>query len=128
MKPTPVQTDAAPGAIGPYSQAIVCGEMVYCSGQVGLVPGSADLVGPDVEGQTSQALRNLAGVLAAAGSGLDLVVQTAVFLIDMGDFAAMNAVYAQHFGDWKPARATVAVSGLPKGARVEISAVAAVRR
>ena len=124
MSPTPVSTPNAPAAIGPYSQAIVAGGMVYCSGQIGLVPGTRSLSGDDVASQTRQALGNLSAVLEEAGSGLDRVLQTTVYLADMADFAAMNAVYAEAFGGWAPARATVAVAGLPMNARFEVSCVA----
>ncbi len=127
MTPTRIATDAAPAAIGPYAQAIQAGELVFCSGQIGLVPGTRSLSGEDVGSQTRQALQNLSAVLAAGGSGLDRVLQTTVYLLDMADFAAMNQVYEELFGDWKPARATVAVAGLPLGARFEISCVAARR-
>ena len=124
VNPTVVSTPDAPAAIGPYSQAMVAGGTVYCSGQIGLVPGTSALVGEDVGSQTRQAIKNLSAVLVAAGSGLDRVLQTTVYLKDMADFAAMNAVYAESFGAWKPARATVAVAGLPLGARFEIAATA----
>lgn len=127
MKPEKIATDAAPAAIGPYAQAIQYGELVFCSGQIGLVPGTRSLAGEDVAAQTRQALQNLSAVLAAAGSGLDRVLQTSVYLLDMGDFAAMNAVYEEMFAGWTPARATVAVAGLPLGARFEIACVASRR-
>jgi len=121
----PVATAAAPEAIGPYSQAIVAGGLVFCSGQVALEPGAGGkLVGRDVAEQTKQVLANLAAVLAAAGSSLQKVVKTTVWLTDMAHFAAMNQVYAERFGAHRPARATVAVVALPKGALVEIEAVA----
>lgn len=128
MTPTIVSTPDAPAAIGPYSQAIIAGDTVYCSGQIGLVPGQSALIGEDVASQTRQALQNLAAVLRAAGSGLDRVLQTTVYLKDMADFKEMNGLYAEAFGDWKPARATVAAAGLPLGARFEISAIALVAR
>lgn len=124
MSLTVVSTTDAPAAIGPYSQAIVAGSMVYCSGQIGLIPGTRNLNGEDVATQTRQALQNLSAVLQEAGSSLSMVIQTTVYLADMSDFTAMNAVYAEMFGSWKPARATVAVAGLPMGARFEISAIA----
>ena len=123
-----VSTAKAPAAIGPYSQAVAFGELVFCSGQVALDPATGELVGDGVEEQTRQALENLAAVLAAAGSGLERVLRTTVYLRDMGDFAAMNAVYAGFFpGESPPARATVEVAGLPKDARVEIDCIAAAR-
>jgi 2-iminobutanoate/2-iminopropanoate deaminase len=124
MSLTVVSTPDAPKAIGPYSQAIISGQMVYTAGQVALDPGTMELVPGGVAEQTDRALTNLRAVLAAAGSGLDRVIKTTVFLVDMGDFAAMNEVYARHFGAHRPARSTVAVAGLPKGARVEIDVVA----
>jgi len=126
--PRTVSTAKAPAAIGPYSQAVAFGELVFCSGQVALDPTTGDLVEGGVEAQTRQALENLAAVLAAAGSGLERVLRTTVYLRDMGDFAAMNAVYATYFaGDSPPARATVEVAGLPKDALVEIDCIAAPR-
>jgi 2-iminobutanoate/2-iminopropanoate deaminase len=120
----PVSTDKAPKAIGPYSQAVVADSVVYTAGQVALDPASGELVGTSVAEQTEQVLKNLAAVLAASGSSLGQVLKTTVYLADMADFAAMNEVYARHFGAHKPARSTVQAAGLPKGARVEIDAVA----
>lgn len=120
----PVSTDRAPKAIGPYSQAIVADNVVYTAGQVALDPQSGELVGKTVAEQTDQALKNITAVLAAAGSSLGQVVKTTVYLADMADFAAMNDVYAKHFGGHRPARSTVQAAGLPKGARVEIDAIA----
>jgi len=123
-----VTTAQAPEAIGPYSQAVVANGFVFCSGQVALEPGpgrsSSPLVGVDVAAQTRRALLNLAAVLESAGSSLAKVVKTTVFLTDMQHFAAMNQVYAELFGAHKPARATVAVAALPRGALVEIEAIA----
>ena len=119
-----VATDQAPGAIGPYSQAIIANGFVYTAGQVGFDPRKMELVGATVGEQTEQVMKNLAAVLKAAGSGLDRVVKTTVFLADMADFQAMNEVYAKHFGSHKPARSTVAAAGLPRNARVEIEVVA----
>ncbi len=118
-----VQTDAAPTAIGPYSQAIRAGELVFTAGQVGAEPASGALA-DGIAAQADLALRNLAALLDAAGSGLDRVVKTTIFLVDMGDFAAVNEVYARHLSPPYPARTTVAVSALPKGARVEIEMIA----
>lgn len=119
-----VATDKAPKAIGPYSQAIVTDDTVYTAGQVALDPKTGELVGPAVAEQTEQVFKNLTAVLAAAGSSLGQVVKTTVYLADMADFAAMNEVYARHFGGHRPARSTVQAAGLPKGARVEIDAIA----
>lgn len=115
----------APAAIGPYSQAIRSGLFVFCSGQVPLDPASGALVAGGVEDQTERALENLVAVLGAAGLSLADVVKTTVFLVSMDDFAAMNEVYARYFTEDPPARSTVAVAALPKGARVEIEAIAA---
>ena len=120
-----VATDQAPGAIGPYSQAIIANGFVFTAGQVGFDPKKMEIVGTTVGEQTEQVLKNLAAVLKAAGSGLDRVVKTTVFLADMADFQAMNEVYAKHFGSHKPARSTVAAAGLPRNARVEIEVIAA---
>ena len=120
-----VTTDKAPQAIGPYSQAIVGGGLVFCSGQVALQPGASGVLeGTDVGAQTRRALMNLAAVLEAAGSSLAKVVKTTVYLTDMAHFTAMNQVYAEFFGSSRPARATVAVAALPRGALVEIDAIA----
>lgn len=119
-------TDAAPGAIGPYSQAVVTDGWIFASGQIPLDPETGELVEGDVGVQTDRVLKNLAAVLAAAGGSLSTVVKTTVFLSDMALFAEMNAVYARHFGDHRPARATVAVAGLPKDVDVEIEVVARV--
>lgn len=124
MTRTKVATTSAPAALGPYSQAIAVDSMVFASGQIGLEPATGQLVDGDVQVQTHQALRNLTAVLEAAGSSLANVVKTTVFLTSMGDFAAMNDIYASYFGDEPPARSTVAVAELPKGARVEIEAIA----
>jgi 2-iminobutanoate/2-iminopropanoate deaminase len=120
-----IHTDDAPAAIGPYSQAMVAGDLVYTAGQIALDPSNMEVVGTDVATQTEQVMRNLRAVLAAAGSGLERVVKTTVFLADMADFAAMNEVYGRFFGDHAPARSTVAVRTLPKEVLVEIDVVAA---
>jgi 2-iminobutanoate/2-iminopropanoate deaminase len=117
-------TERAPAAIGPYSQAVVSQGLVFTSGQIGLDPATGEFVGPGVEQQTRAALANLSAVLEAAGSSLGSVLRTTIYLRDMGDFAVVNAVYAEAFGESLPARATVAVAGLPKDARVEIDALA----
>jgi len=119
-----VTTDAAPKAIGPYSQAITTDDLVFTAGQVALDPKSGDLVGTTTAQQTEQVFKNLEAVLAAAGTSLGNVVKTTVYLADMADFAQMNEVYAKHFGTHKPARSTVQAAGLPKNARVEIDVVA----
>ncbi len=118
-----VHTHAAPAAIGPYSQAIRAGDFVYTAGQIGIDPATGQLV-EGIEAQTRQALRNLQAVLEAAGASLEQVVKTTVFLHDMGDFGAMNAVYAEFFAAEPPARSAVQAAALPKGALVEIEAVA----
>ena len=122
-----VDTDRAPRAIGPYSQAVVVDGWVFCSGQIALDPADGKLVDGEVSLQTERVMKNLAAVLQAGGASLATVVKTTVFLVDMADFAAMNEVYGRHFGDHRPARATVAVAGLPRGVRVEIECVARVR-
>ena len=122
-----VSTDHAPRAIGPYSQAVVHGGLLYSAGQIALDPGSMELVAGDTAAQTEQVFANLKAVLAAAGTDLSSVLKTTVYLADMGDFQAMNAVYARHFGEHRPARSTVAAAALPKGAREEIDVIAAVK-
>lgn len=118
-----IHTDKAPAAIGPYAQAIACGDMIYTSGQIGLDPATGALAGDTVEAQTRRAIANLKAVLEAAGSGLDKVIKTTCFLQSMGDFAAFNAVYAELFPG-RPARSCVEVAALPRGALAEIEAVA----
>ena len=119
-----VQSEGAPAAIGPYSHAIVAGELVFTSGVIGSDPATGELVAADVDAQTRQALANLEAILKSAGSGLHRVVKCTVFLQSMGDFAAMNAIYAERFGAHRPARSTIEVAALPKRALVEIEAVA----
>jgi 2-iminobutanoate/2-iminopropanoate deaminase len=119
-----VATDAAPKAIGPYSQGITTDGLVFTAGQVALDPKSGELVGTTTAQQTEQVFQNLQAVLAAAGTSLGNVVKTTVYLADMADFAQMNEVYAKHFGTHKPARSTVQAAGLPKAARVEIDVIA----
>jgi 2-iminobutanoate/2-iminopropanoate deaminase len=119
-----LHTDGAPAAIGPYSQAVRSGGFLFTAGQIGLDPATGELVGTDVESQARRVFRNLAAVLAAAGAGFGDVVKTTVYLADMTDFAAVNAIYAEHFVTPYPARSTVEAGGLPKGARVEIDVVA----
>jgi 2-iminobutanoate/2-iminopropanoate deaminase len=120
-------TDKAPKALGPYSQAIVSGDLVFCAGQVALDPKTGELVSGDIKEQTRRVLDNLSAVLEASGSGLDRVTKTTVFLTDLAEFAAMNEVYAERFGSHRPARSTVPVGALPRGSRIEIECIA-VRR
>jgi 2-iminobutanoate/2-iminopropanoate deaminase len=119
-----VSTDRAPAAVGPYSQAIRVGELVFTAGQVGLDPSSGALVPGGIRAETARALENLEAVLQAAGAGLASVVKMSVYLVDLGEFPAMNEVYGGAFDGAPPARSTVQVAGLPLGARVEIDAVA----
>lgn len=123
-KPTVISTTAAPQTIGPYSQAIVAGGFVFCSGQIPIDPQSGQLVGGTIEEQTRRVLGNLQAVLDAAGSSLAQVVKTTIFLADMNDFAAVNSVYAEYFGADPPARSTVQVARLPRDVRVEVEAIA----
>ncbi len=120
----PVFSAEAPAPIGPYSQAIDAGKELFCSGQIALDPKTGEVVPGDISAQTGQVLKNLGAVLEAGGFDYNEVVKTTIFLIDMNDFAAVNAVYGKYFEATKPARSTVAVAGLPKGARVEIDAIA----
>ncbi len=124
MKLDPVHSSAAPAAIGPYSQAIKAGNLLFCSGQIALDPKTATLVGANAAEQAEQVLKNLTAVLVAGGASLAQVARTTIFLVSMADFAAVNEVYARHFGNHKPARATVAVKELPKGGLVEIDCIA----
>ena len=119
-----IHTEEAPAAIGPYSQAMVAGDFVFVSGQIGLDPASGELKGSDLDAQASQALANLAAIVKAAGCGLDQVAAVDVFLSDMKDFAAFNRIYEEFFGSHRPARAVVAVKALPKDAVVEIKCIA----
>ncbi|MGH2475562.1 MAG: RidA family protein, partial [Candidatus Limnocylindrales bacterium] len=119
-----ISTNGAPGAVGPYSQAIASGDLLFCSGQLGLDPVSGALVEGGVEAQAERALRNLEAVLDAAGLSFNDVLKTTIFLADIEDFAAVNAVYARHMPDPPPARSTFGVGALPKGGRVEIEAIA----
>lgn len=121
-----IATASAPRAIGPYSQALVHDGLLYSAGQIALDPSTMELVDGDTAAQTEQVFANLKAVLEAAGANLTNVVKTTVYLADMADFQAMNAVYARHFGEHRPARSTVAAAALPKGARVEIDVIAAV--
>jgi len=119
-----IQTDKAPAAVGPYSQGVKASDFVFTAGQLGLVPGTKDFAGPDIEGQTRQALENLKAVIEAAGSCLKHVIKTTVFLADMGEFSRMNSVYAEFFAENPPARSAVEVAALPLEGRIEIEAVA----
>lgn len=121
-----ISTENAPGAIGPYSQAVKAGSLVFCSGQIPIDPATGDFVSDDISEQTEQVIMNLVAVLAAAGAALSDVVKTTVFLADMNDFSQMNEVYARHFGENKPARATVQAARLPRDARVEIEVIAVI--
>ncbi len=122
-----IHTDNAPAAIGPYSQAVRMDSLVFTSGQIALRPdGSEEVLAQGIEAQTEQVLQNLKNVLEAAGSGLDKVVKTTIFLANMEDFGAVNEIYAKFFGSHRPARSTVAVKTLPKNALVEIEAIAKV--
>jgi 2-iminobutanoate/2-iminopropanoate deaminase len=121
-----IATEKAPAAVGPYSQAVRVGDLIYTAGQLGIVPGTKDFAGPDIEAQTRQALENLKAVLEAAGSCLEHTVKNTVFMADMGEFAQMNAVYAEFFREDPPARSAVQAAALPLGGRVEIESVAVV--
>ncbi|HAD04804.1 MAG: reactive intermediate/imine deaminase [Desulfuromonadales bacterium GWD2_61_12] len=124
MKLEQVKTTAAPAAIGPYSQAIRAGAFLFCSGQIPLDPVSGELVAGGIAAQTEQVMRNMAGVLTAVGLNFDRVVKTTIFLTNLGDFAAVNAIYGGRFGAAPPARSTVQVAALPRGAAIEIEFVA----
>lgn len=121
-----VETASAPAAIGPYSQGIIANGFLYTAGQIALDPQSMELVAGGIEEQTNQVMKNLAAILEAAGATLDDVVKTTVFLLDMGEFGAMNKVYEQHFGAHKPARSTVQAARLPRDVKVEIEVIATV--
>jgi 2-iminobutanoate/2-iminopropanoate deaminase len=121
---TVISTAAAPAVIGPYSQGIAAGSLVFCSGQIPLDPATGELVNGDMGARTERVLKNLAAVLEAHGIGLSNVVKTVVFLTDLADFGAMNSVYAKFFSEQPPARSTIQVAALPKGANIEIEAVA----
>jgi 2-iminobutanoate/2-iminopropanoate deaminase len=120
-----ITSDRAPKAVGPYSQAVAFGDLLFCAGQIPLDPTSGEIVGADAAEQTERVIENIKAVLAVNAMTLAHVMKTTVFLTTMDDFAAMNAVYARHFADPFPARSTVAVAGLPRGARVEIEVTAA---
>lgn len=120
-----VQTEKAPAPVGPYSQAVVSGELVFSSGQIALDPATGQMVNDSIEAEAEQVFRNLAAVLEAAGSGMDRAVKVTVFLTDLADFGRVNEVYARFFGEPFPARSCFEVCVLPKGARVEVEAIAA---
>jgi 2-iminobutanoate/2-iminopropanoate deaminase len=124
MEKTVISTKEAPAAVGPYSQAVRVGDLIYTAGQLGIVPGTKEFAGPDIESQTRQALENVQAVLKAGGACMNHVVKTTVFLQDIGEFSRMNAVYAEFFPEGPPARSAVQVAALPLGGRVEIEAVA----
>jgi 2-iminobutanoate/2-iminopropanoate deaminase len=128
LRREPVKTSNAPAALGPYSQAIKVGDFVYTSGQVAIDPATGEFIGGGIAEQTARVLNNVAAVLEAAGSSLDQVVKTLVFLADMGDFAAMNEVYGKFFTGAPPARSTVQAARLPKDALIEIEAVALITK
>jgi len=119
-----ISTEKAPAAIGPYSQAIQAGNLLFCSGQIPLDPVSGEVVAGDVRRQAEQVMENIAAVLSAAGAGFNDVVKATVFLVEMGDFGAVNEVYGRYFSGHKPARSTVAVKALPRGVLVEIEVIA----
>ena len=121
-----ISTPFAPAAIGPYSQGKVVGNLLFTAGQIPLIPETMEMVTGSIEDQTARVLKNLDAVLVAAGTGWDRVVKTTVFLTDLADFIAFNAVYEKHLGEAKPARSTVQVAALPKGAKVEIELIAEV--
>lgn len=125
MEPTPIVTEHAPAGIGPYSQAIRCGQFLYTSGQLPLDPSTGEIVGSDIQTQTHRVLQNLQALLTAAGTSLSKVVKTTVFLASMSDFSAMNDVYASYFSSGiRPARSTVAVAELPRQVLLEIECIA----
>jgi len=123
MKPSIISTDHAPRAVGPYSQALACGDWVFLSGQIGLTP-EGTMAGEDVEAQFEQVLKNLDAVLAAAGCGREAIVKVTIYLVDMDDFPRINRLYGAWLGEHRPARATVAVAALPLGAKVEMDLIA----
>jgi len=124
MKLKTISTEKAPAAIGPYSQAIQAGNLLFCSGQIPLDPVSGEIVAGDIRRQAEQVMENIAAVLSAAGAGFNDVVKATVYLVEMGDFGVVNEVYGGYFSDHKPARSTVAVKALPRGVQVEIEVIA----
>lgn len=125
---TVVEVSTAPKPIGPYSQAIKAGDLIFVSGQLGMSPKTGELVSPDAAGQAKQALENIQQILEATSSGLGRVVKTTIFLVDLADFAAVNEVYGRYFPVEAPARSTVQVAALPKGGRVEIEVIATCKK
>ena len=119
-----ITSEKAPKALGPYSQAIVAGDLVFCAGQIAVDPATGQVVSGDIREQTRRAIDNLAAVLDAAGSGLERVTKTTVFLTDLAEFMAMNEVYAERFGGHRPARSTIGIAALPRGSRIEIECIA----
>lgn len=126
MKKNVIHTEKAPAAVGPYSQAVSLGKLIFTAGQIPIDPALGKLIEGDIPAQTEQVMKNLQAILEAAGTGLHNIVKTTVFLQDMADFAAMNAVYAKFFDNEPPARSTVAVAALPLGAQLEIEAIATI--
>lgn len=124
MKLETISTDKAPAAIGPYSQAIKYGNMLFCSGQIPLDPATGEIVPGDISAQAGRVMDNISAVLTAAGAGFDNVIKTTIYLVDMGDFAAVNDAYGRCFQSHKPARSTVAVKALPRGVLLEIEVIA----
>lgn len=127
MKLKVISTDKAPAAIGPYSQAVLAGGLLFCSGQIPLDPATGEMVAGDVVAQAGLVMKNIAAMLSAAGAGFDDVVKTTIYLTDMADFSAVNEIYGSRFQNHKPARSTVAVKSLPRGALLEIEVIAAVQ-
>jgi 2-iminobutanoate/2-iminopropanoate deaminase len=126
MKLEILSTDKAPAAIGPYSQAVKCGNLLFCSGQIPLDPVTGEMISGDITEQAGQVMRNIAAVLTAAGIGFDDVIKTTIYLVDMADFAAVNEVYGGCFSGHRPARSTVAVKSLPRASLLEIEVIASV--
>ncbi len=122
--PKPISTDGAPAAIGPYSQAVRAGAFLFCSGQIPLEPASGEMVSGEIEAQARQVLENLKAVVEAAGASLDDVVKVTVYLADLADFATVNEVYEEYFGEAKPARATIQAAALPRGSLIEADCIA----
>lgn len=128
MNKREIRTTNAPEPVGPYSQAVIVSELVFCSGQIALEPGTGELINKDIESETAQVMENLKAVLESAGSSLDRVVKTTIFLKDMNDFAGVNEVYGSYFEAVPPARSTVQAANLPKGANVEIDCIAIINK
>ncbi len=124
MKKEIIQTDTAPGAIGPYSQGVKANGFLFVSGQIPVVPGTGEIISGDIGDETRQVLENLKNIILASGSSMESVVKTTIYITDMGNFARVNDVYEEYFSKGLPARATVEVAGLPKGVNIEIDAVA----